>query len=290
MNKAVPRSRIADWTALCKMNISLPVTLSTFTGFVLYAGSVSFDVLIVCAGVLLLACSSSVLNHIIEKKTDALMPRTSSRPIPSGRISVQTASLFAVVAATAGALLLSLSGIVPLLLGLFNLAWYSLVYTHLKRVTAFAVIPGSLVGAIPPVIGWSAAGGDVLHVHIILVAFFFFIGQVPHFWIIVMQYGKDYDAAGLPGLTRVFSSEQLVNLTLVWVGATAVAAVFLVLFGVFETLIFSVAIFLMVILFLLSFRKWIGSNQIRNPKHAFMAINLFYLGMMLALIGDGMIR
>jgi heme o synthase len=290
MNKAVTRSRIADWTALCKMNISLPVTLSTFTGFVLYAGSVSFDVLIVCAGVLLLACSSSVLNHILEKKTDALMPRTSTRPIPSGRISVQNASLFAVVAATAGALLLSLNGIGPLLLGLFNLAWYSLVYTHLKRVTAFAVIPGSLVGAIPPVIGWSAAGGDILHVHIILVAFFFFIGQVPHFWIIVMRYGKDYDAAGLPGLTTIFSSEQLVNLTLVWVGATAVAAVFLVLFGVFETLIFSVAIHLMVILFLLSFRKWIGSNQICNPKHAFMAINLFYLGMMLALIGDGMIR
>jgi heme o synthase len=289
MNKAVLRSHIADWITLCKLNISLPVTLSTFTGFVLYAGSVSVDALIACAGVLLLACSSSALNHILEKETDALMPRTSSRPIPSGRISVPIALLFVVASATAGALILSFNGIVPLLLGLFNLGWYSLVYTYLKKITAFAVIPGSLVGAIPPIIGWTAAGGDILHVHIILVAFFFFIGQIPHFWLIVLRYGKDYEVAGLPGITTLFSNTQLVSLTMVWVAATAMSAIMLVLFEVFTSFIVSISIFLMVILLLLSFRKWIGVNKLPNPKHAFMAINLFYLGVMLALIVNGLI-
>jgi len=290
MNKAVLHSHIADWITLCKLNISLPVTLSTFTGFVLYAGSVSVNALIVCAGVLLLACSSSALNHILEKKTDALMPRTSSRPIPAGRISVQTASLFVVAAAAVGALLLSFTGTVPLLLGLFNLAWYSLVYTYLKKITAFAVIPGSLVGAIPPVIGWTAAGGDILQAHIILVAFFFFIGQIPHFWLIVLRYGKDYEVAGLPSITTLFSNSQLVNLTLIWVAATAMSAVMLVLFGVFKTLFFSLAIFLLVVILLLSFRNWLGINKLPNPKNAFLAINIFYLGIMLALIGDSFLR
>lgn len=289
MNKAVLHSHIADWITLCKLNISLPVTLSTFTGFVLYAGSVSVDALIVCAGVLLLACSSSALNHILERRTDALMPRTSSRPIPSGRIRVQTASLFVVAAATAGALLLSFSGIVPLLLGLFNLGWYSLVYTYLKKFTAFAVIPGSLVGAIPPIIGWTAAGGDILHVHIILVAFFFFIGQIPHFWLIVLRYGKDFKMAGLPSITMLFSDFQIVTLTLIWVTATAMSAIMLVLFEVFTSFFISISIFLMVILLLLSFRKWVGVSILPNPKLAFLAINLFYLGVMLALIVDGLI-
>jgi heme o synthase len=290
MNKATVHVSLNDWIALCKLNISLPVALSTFTGFLLYAGSVSPSVIYVCFGVLLLACAASALNHILERKTDALMPRTLMRPIPSGRISVQAAGIFVAVAAATGALLLSFNGLIPLILGLFNLIWYSLVYTKLKRITAFAVVPGSLVGAIPPIIGWTAAGGQAWDLHIILVAFFFFVGQIPHFWLIIMRYGKDYEAAGLPSLTGLFSISQLAKLTLIWVAATAMTAVMLVFFGVFNTLFFSLAIFLLVIILLLSFRSWLGINKLPNPKNAFLAINIFYLGIMLALIGDSLLR
>jgi heme o synthase len=283
-------SQIADWKTLCKLNITVPVTLSAFTGFVLYSGSIDFETFVVCAGVLLLASSSSISNHIIERRTDALMSRTASRPIPTGRIRVETASLVAVILGIAGAALLFTIGFIPMLLGIINLLWYILVYTPLKKVTAFAVVPGSVIGAIPPVIGWTAAGGHVFDFHIILVAFFFFIGQIPHFWMIIMLLGKDYEAAGLKSISKVFSNHQIVNLTLMWVAATAMAAILLVLFEVFTTFAIAIIIFLMVILLLLTFRKWAGEHHLPSPKIAFLSINLFYLGVMLALIAEGFLK
>jgi len=284
------RSSFSDWLVLCKLNITLPVTLSTFTGFVLFKGELSAITFLVCAGVLLLASSASVINHILERKTDALMPRTISRPVASGRISVFSAYIMALVLGTFGLLLLLRTGIMPLILGLFNLFWYTLVYTRLKKITAFAVVPGSLVGAIPPIIGWTAAGGAAFDKEIILVAFFFFIGQIPHFWLLVMRYGKDYEAAGLPSLSNLLSDVQLKNLTLIWIAATAMAAVLLVVFGIITSVLASIAVFIMVILLFFSFRKWINLNRPPDPKTAFLVINLFYLGMMLALMAEALVK
>ena len=87
------------------------------------------------------------------------------------------------------------------LLGLITVVWYNGIYTPLKRVTAFAAIPGGVVGAIPPVIGWVSGGGDPTDARIIVVAFFFFVWQVPHFWLLLMRIGGDYERAGLPSLT-----------------------------------------------------------------------------------------
>jgi protoheme IX farnesyltransferase len=290
MMKSTTHSSFNDWLVLCKLNITLPVTLTTFTGFVLFTGGLSAITLFVCAGVLLLASSASVINHTLERKTDALMPRTRSRPVASGRISVFSASLLALILGTVGSLLLLRTGIMPLALGLFNMLWYTIIYTRLKKMTAFAVVPGSLVGAIPPIIGWTAAGGAAFDKQIILVAFFFFIGQIPHFWLLVMRYGKDYEGAGLPSLSKLLSAKQLKNLTLIWVAATAMAAILLVVFGVFKTLPATIAVFIMVILLLFAFRKWIVVNKLHDPKSAFLVINLFYFGMMLALMGDSLIR
>jgi heme o synthase len=283
------RSSFNDWIVLCKLNITLPVTLSTFTGFVLFKGELSAITFIVCAGVLLLASSASIINHILEWKTDALMPRTSRRPLASGRINIFRAYIVALISGTLGSLLLLRTGIIPLTLGLFNLLWYTLIYTWLKKHTAFAVVPGSLVGAIPPIIGWTAAGGTALDKEIILVAFFFFIGQIPHFWLLVMRYGKDYEVAGLPSLSKLLSDNQLQNLTLIWVAATTMAAILLVVLGVFKSLPASIAVYVMTALLLFAFRKWIRANNPPDPKPAFLVINFFYLGIMLALIGDALL-
>ena len=87
--------------------------------------------------------------------------------------------------------------------------WYNAVYTPLKKVFSLAIIPGSLVGALPPLAGWVAAGGDILDPKIILISSFFFVWQIPHFWILLLIYGKDYDKGGFPTLTNVFSERQL---------------------------------------------------------------------------------
>ena len=282
-------SSVHDWLVLCKLNITLPVTLTAFTGFVLFKEELSAVAFFVCAGVLLLASAASIINHILELKTDALMPRTSSRPLAAGRIGVFSASLVSLILGCLGLLLLIRTGIIPLALGLFNIFWYTIVYTQLKKITAFAVVPGSLVGAIPPIIGWTAAGGAVFDKQIILVAFFFFIGQIPHFWLLVMRYGKDYETAGLPSLSALLTDAQLKNLTLIWVAATAMAAVLLIVFGIFQTLPATIAVFLMALLLLFAFRKWVGVSKLPDPKPAFIVINLFFLGMMLALIAEALL-
>jgi protoheme IX farnesyltransferase len=119
-----------------------------------------------------------------------------------------------------------------MLLGIFTVLWYNGVYTPLKRVSAFAAIPGGVVGAVPPLIGWSAAGGDPSDPRILAVAFFFFMWQVPHFWLLLLRIGDDYARAGLPTLTRLFTRPQLARIIYVWMIATVAACVSLPMFGV----------------------------------------------------------
>jgi heme o synthase len=282
------RNQFSDWLALTKINISLPVTLSAFTGFVLYEGQIDLTTLYCCLGVLLLSSASSIINHLQEQHRDALMPRTRLRPIPAGRVRKETATIVVVLLSLIAGQLLYKTGWIPASLGFFNMLWYNLVYTNLKKVTPFAVIPGSIVGAVPPIIGWTAAGGALSDGIILMVAFFFFVGQVPHFWLLIMRYGKDYEMAGFPSLSVLFSARQIANLTLVWIAATAMSASMLILFGIITSLWLSAIFALMVILLLISFRRWLSSKHTPEPKPAFIYINLFYLGVMAVLILQGL--
>jgi protoheme IX farnesyltransferase len=109
--------------------------------------------------------------------------------------------------------------------------WYNVVYTYLKRWSAFAVVPGALVGAIPPIIGWTAAGGVVTDRSIMPLAFFLFLWQIPHFWLLLLMFGKDYEQAGLPSVTKMFSSIQLRRITFMWILCTAAAGLMLAMAG-----------------------------------------------------------
>jgi heme o synthase len=213
---------------LGKPHITLAVSLSALTGFILHSGSFSQGWIPLVAGIFFLSFSSATINQIQERKLDAMMPRTKHRPLPSGRLSLLTASLIAIVCGLLGAHLLFIAGGMPaLLLGITNLLLYNLIYTNLKRVSIFAVIPGSLVGAIAPIIGWISAGGNISHAYIILVATFFFIGQIPHTWLILLRYDDEYKKAGFPSLTQIFEQRQINALTFVWVAATALSAILL---------------------------------------------------------------
>ncbi len=108
-------------------------------------------------------------------------------------------------------------------LGLLALLWYNGFYTYLKRVTAFAVVPGAVIGAIPPVIGWVAAGGHWNDSGSLMLAFFMFLWQIPHFWLLALMYGDQYADAGMPTPTKVFTREQLARVTYMWILGVAVA-------------------------------------------------------------------
>jgi protoheme IX farnesyltransferase len=183
------------------------------------------------AGVFLLAAGAGALNQYQERDLDALMRRTAQRPLPSGRMRAGTALAIAIVLLALGTVCLA-SNPIAMLLGLCTVLWYNGVYTPLKRVSAFAAIPGGVVGAIPPMVGWTAAGGDPTDPRIIALAFFFFVWQVPHFWLLLLRIGDDYARAGLPTLTRVFTRRQLARIVYVWMSATAVSCLSLPMFGV----------------------------------------------------------
>jgi len=291
MNKSGHSGLIFALFQLTKPIITIAVALTALTGFLLCQGIFANGWIKAVLGVYLLSAGSAVINHIQEAIPDSLMVRTQNRPIPSGRVSPAVAGIFSGVLVLAGIILLwLLPQKSPLLLGIFTLFWYNGVYTWLKRKTAFAVVPGSLVGALPPVIGWAAAGCNILQPQILLVAFFFFIGQIPHFWLILLNHGKDYERAGFPTITRIFSNQQIANLTFIWVAATAMAAILPVLFGVIKNSWLAMSVFVMALALLLIFRKWHKSYNQTETISAFIIINVFYLLMMLVFITDALLK
>ncbi|MEA3461839.1 MAG: UbiA family prenyltransferase, partial [Bacteroidota bacterium] len=189
-----------------------------------------------------------------------------------------------------GTALLMLTGyyLAPLL-GIFTLLWYNLVYTPLKRITAFAVLPGALIGALPPLIGWSAAGKNPLDMEILAVAFLLFVGQMPHYWLLLIKIGNEFHEAGLPVITSLFDQRQIRNLSFVWIAATGVCVLMLpatpiIRHQAMSWLLILAAIIFLIRMFLLSYR----GNLVEHWKKAFITVNLFYLLIILVLIADRM--
>ena len=226
------------------MKITSFVTITTAFGYIAASGKIDLMILPVLFGVLLLAFGSAALNHYQEKDFDSKMNRTKSRPIPSGRISPSNALKISLILILTGSVILILwTNLLVLALGLLNLVWYNFVYTLLKRKTPFAIVPGSLVGAIPPAIGWAAAGGSLLDPQIIIIAFFFFIWQIPHFWLLLLVMDKDYQQAGFPTLTQIFNHAQLSRITFIWIVSTAVTGLLIPLFGIVSELWINLGLF-----------------------------------------------
>ena len=275
---------------LGKVRISLPVTLSALAGYVLFSGRMDAQGLFMAAGVFFMSCGSGALNHWQERRTDLLMPRTKSRPIPSGKITSVQGFLIVLGYVSLGSSVLILTNpLISLVLAWATLFFYNLVYTPLKRVTAFAVIPGSMVGSIPPIIGWTAAGGAITSEAILIVAAFFFIGQIPHFWLLLLLFGKQYILAGLPSLTVIFSEVQIKRVTFAWILTTVASALLVLFFVITKPLLFLILALYIVFLMIFLTRSVFSRNQFKALP-AFHLLNFLYLFMMLFLIAEGLLR
>ncbi len=230
-----PGKRLKYYLELAKLKIMLPVSLTGFTGYFIFDPHLSGKILLISLGILLMAVAASVLNQLQEAGTDRMMDRTKDRPIPSKKINVRQAVLFFFFNLAAGTAIIWIWGnLNAVLVGLFTIFWYNGVYTYSKRITAFAVVPGALTGALPPLIGWVAAGGGLWDKPIIFIGFLLFTGQIPHFWLLILKYGEEYKKAGIPNLTDLFSHAQIKRLTFTWVVTSAVAAIFLCYFEIFK--------------------------------------------------------
>ncbi len=270
---------------LSKVKITIAVSFTTITGYVLARGHIDTGFLAVTIGIFLLACGSSVLNHIQESRTDAVMLRTSSRPIPQGRISLAYAFILAVIELAAGTIILvTYVNFIALLLGWLALIWYNLVYTNLKRITAHAVIPGALIGAIPPLVGWVAAEASLLDIRAWTIAFFFFVWQVPHFYLLVLKYGPQYEDAGLPALTSYHNSFVLKLMIFLWVVTTALSALLLYYFNVVRSVTAALCLTISsLLLILIFFIPLVRKNIEFAPFKYFMRINYYALFVIIVL-------
>ncbi len=270
---------------LNKVRITVAVTLTTMAGYILAKNGIDTGIILPTLGIFILACGSAVLNHIQDHDKDALMKRTSNRPIPSGKISTLGASIIAITEIVAGSVLLYYgSGFLALQLGLLALIWYNGIYTPLKRKTAFAVIPGSVIGAIPPLVGWVAAGGLLSDPKAMVLGMFFFMWQVPHFWLLMLKYGKEYEAAGFKSITSLISKQQVKNSTFLWTVATAVSAIMVATSGLISLMVFKILIVVASFWLIAVFSKLIlPKTKEFNPFHYFMRINYFVLIMILIL-------
>lgn len=189
---------VADLMALTKARLTFLVLITTFVGFCMASGG-PLDWLLLfytLLGTALVAGSAAVLNQAVEMKVDRLMERTRDRPLPAGRMKQETAFVLGGGMAALGlaVLALSVSPLTVLLAGA-TLAIYVLVYTPMKRVTSLCVVVGAVSGAIPPVIGWTAADPKITGGALVLFGVLF-LWQMPHFLSIAWMYRDEYATAG----------------------------------------------------------------------------------------------
>ncbi|WP_233244102.1 heme o synthase [Tamlana fucoidanivorans] len=178
------------------MRLSLSVVFSSLAGYLLGVDTVDFQTLILLAfGGYFMVGASNAFNQIIEKDLDALMSRTQNRPIPSGRMSVNTAFVIASIFTLLGIMVLYSINKQTAMFGAISIFLYTCVYTPLKTKTPLAVFVGAIPGAIPFMLGWVAATNDFGIEPGTLFALQFF-WQFPHFWAIGWFLYDDYKKAG----------------------------------------------------------------------------------------------
>jgi protoheme IX farnesyltransferase len=237
-------SGIADYVALAKPRITALVAFTTASG--LWLAPIRPRLSIVLAtllGTVLAVASANVLNMYLERDTDALMSRTMHRPLPARRMDPQRALWFGLLLGAVSLPLLSLAvGPRPGLLAAIALVSYVLLYTPMKRRSSAALLVGAVAGAMPPLIGWTAATGTVDLPGVLLFAVIF-LWQVPHFLAITLFRREDYARAGLLVLPNEPDGERKArrNIVSYTVALVGVSLLFVPL-GVARNLYFATAL------------------------------------------------
>ena len=199
---AAAHSSIADYQELFKVRVTSMVVVTAWAGF--YLGSMRsgitslhWGMLQSLLGIALVSCGASVMNQVIERKTDARMLRTAQRPLAAGRFSLLQGLVLGLACFAAGALVLAwFTNPATVVLTLLTGFLYVGVYTPLKRYTTLATFIGAFPGAMPPLLGWTAARGAIEWPAVALFAILF-VWQFPHFMAISWLYREDYARAGI---------------------------------------------------------------------------------------------
>lgn len=271
---------------LIKLRITIAATLTAALGYTMARGRIDLHIIPVLLGGFLLAAGSAAINHIQEATLDAKVKRTANRPIPSGRITKNKALFISLALLIIGSfLLIYFYNWLIAALGISAVILYNCIYTPLKAITPYAVIPGSLIGAIPPLVGWVAAEGFLIDPRIYYLCFFFFIWQIPHFWLLLLFYSDQYKNNDLPSLFDRFSESGIKHLTFLGIAATSITGIFLPTYIFIKPQAIGFVISLISIILLLRAVSLLKKNKINTTaakinysyRQRFIEINIFAL-------------
>ena len=202
------RSRVAhaswrDYLELTKPRVVLLMLITSLVGmFLATRAGVPLSILLFGnLGIALCAGAAAAVNHVVDRRIDAIMARTYKRPVTAGRVSPVAALLFALLLALSGmALLLAFTNELAAWLTLASLVGYALIYTgFLKRATPQNIVIGGLAGAAPPLLGWVAVTGQ-LSAEPLLLVLIIFAWTPPHFWALAIHRKEEYAKADIPML------------------------------------------------------------------------------------------
>jgi heme o synthase len=200
---AVPEFIWRDFLALCKPKIVAMIVFTAMVGmFLSTVGTIPLDAFLFGSiGIGLAAASAATINHIVDEKIDAIMLRTSGRPLPKGKLSTQAAIIFAACLCLLSMLVLGLLvNVLTAVLTLLSLVGYGFIYSmYLKRATPLNIVIGGAAGAAPPVLGWSAISGS-LDPSSLLLFLIIFAWTPPHFWALAICRRNEYAKADIPML------------------------------------------------------------------------------------------
>lgn len=260
-----PASFISNFKEITKIRLSISVVFSSLAGYALGANFLDVKTLVLLAiGGYCMVGASNAYNQIIEKDLDALMHRTQDRPIPSGRMSVNTAFIIAVILTLAGIAILYTINPKTAMFGAVSIFLYTSIYTPLKTKTPISVFVGAIPGAIPFMLGWVAATNDfgIEPGTLFMIQFFW---QFPHFWSIGWFLYDDYERAGffmLPTKKKDKGTAVQIIAYTIW----TILASILPVFGFTGTL--SLSIVSAVIVFLLGLVMLYFAIQLFNKMTA----------------------
>ncbi len=273
---------IKDFMILTKFNLSFAVTLSAVFSFILVKQAITFDLILPLLGVLLLALGVSALNQYQEYEDDAKMERTKNRPIPSKKITPKQGLFIACYLILLSYITIWFSiGYFGLIIFTVVIFFYNFVYTKNKKNSVYAAVYGSVLGVIPPLIGWVAGGGNATDIQFLAIALFYLVWQIPHFWLLILKYHEQYESAGFKTVATTFGMQRLERITFVWLLLTLVCGLFTVM--VFQ--INSVIIFTLIsLLFGYTFYSVITLLTKHKYLKVFIAINLYITLLMIFLV------
>lgn len=265
--------RFKIFLELTKFPIPFFASLSAGSGFVIGAERVDRQLISVILGLFLLASGATCLNEIQERELDEKMQRTGNRPIPSGRIRIRDAVFLSIFLILSGiVILLYFNSLKVMLTGLIALILYNGIYTPLKRKTSLAFLPGSLIGVIPPFSGYLASGMSALSPGIFILCVFFFMFQIPHFWLLLMEYRDDYKRADVPVFIDKFPEKLIERITCLWILSLLILSLVFFMYSGHGVILFPLILFLLLFIFIKL--SGIFRGQI-NYLAAFKALNIY---------------